>query len=62
MQHRDDPVIKSFILRQKDTDPDNEESVAKLFKKQGMNKVTEFLTENEDISQFIYDQIQEVMV
>ena len=48
-------------MKQKDTDPDNEDSVAKLFKKQGMNKVTEFLTENEDIAQFIYDQIQEVM-
>ena len=59
--HRDDPVIKSFLIDH-EVDPADDEAVTKAFKFQGMQNVTDFLTDNEDITQFIYQQIKEILL
>ena len=43
-------------------DPEDLEAVTKAFKFQGMEKVTNFLESNEEITQFIYEQIREVFL
>ena len=60
-ENRDDPVIKSFLV-DNEVDPTDDEAVTKVFKFQGMQNVTDFLTANEDITQFIYQQIKEIML
>ena len=61
IENREDPTIKSWLI-ENDIDPDDEEAVTKAFKFQGMEKVTNFLEDNHDITQFIYDQIKEVLL
>jgi hypothetical protein len=53
------PVIAK-ILGSNSIDPTNAESVEKFFKFQGVNNVSEFLTNNESIAQFIYTKIKEL--
>jgi recombination protein RecA len=60
VENKNDPVIKSFLLDNK-IDPTDDEAVVKTFKFQGMQKVTDFLVDNESITSFIYDQIKEIL-
>jgi len=61
IEHKDDPVIKSFLIDNK-IDPKDKEAVTKAFKFQGMQNLTDFLTDNENITQFIYEQIKEALI
>ena len=55
----DDPVIKSWLI-ENDVDPENAEAVEKAFKFQGMEKVNNFIEEEETIRGFLYDQLKEI--
>lgn len=61
VENKDDPVIKNWLM-QNDVNADNDEDIERAFKFQGMDKVTTFLEENEEITQFIYEQIREVFI
>ena len=61
VENREDPVIKSWLI-DNEVDPEDEEAVTKAFKFQGMERVTTFLEENETITNFLYDQIREVLL
>ena len=61
IENRLDPVIQSWLL-ENEVDPEDLEAVTKAFKFQGMEKVTNFLESNEEITQFIYEQIREVFL
>jgi len=61
IENKEDPTIKSWLI-ENDIDPEDDEAVTKAFKFQGMERVTNFLEENETITQFIYDQIREVFL
>lgn len=61
VENREDPTIKSWLI-ENEIDPEDEEAVTKAFKFQGMERVTNFLETNEDITNFIYQQIREVFL
>jgi recombination protein RecA len=61
IDNKDDPTIKSWLL-ENDIDPEKQEEVEKVFKYQGMEKLTTFLEDNEVITNFIYDQIKEILL
>lgn len=60
IENRLDPVIKS-VIEKYEVDPENLEEVQKLFKFQGGQKVLEFLTENEGLTNFMYQEVREMM-
>lgn len=60
IDNRTDPVIKK-ILKANSVDHEDLEAVQKFFKFQGIQKLTDFLTENEPITKFIHDQIKEII-
>jgi len=55
-----DPVIQSCLQRN-NIDINDEESVKKFFKFQGIQRVRNFLEENEDVRNFIYEHIKEIL-
>jgi len=61
IENKDDPTIKSWLLKNK-IDPEKQEEVEKAFKYQGMERLTTFLENNELITNFIYDQIKEILL
>jgi recombination protein RecA len=61
VENKEDPTIKSWLI-ENEVDPEDEEAVTKAFKFQGMERVTNFLETNEDITNFIYQQIREVFL
>ena len=61
VENREDPTIKRWLI-ENEVDPEDEEAVTKAFKFQGMERVTNFLETNEDITNFIYQQIREVFL
>ena len=61
IENKEDPVIKNWLI-ENEVDTENEEAVTKAFKFQGMENVTNFLEANDEITQFIYEQIREVFI
>lgn len=61
IQNKDNEPVKSF-LQSKEIDPSDEDKVEKCFKFQGMEKVTQFLQENENIRDFIYNGLKESLL
>ena len=61
IENSDDPTIKSWLL-DNDINPDSQEDVEKAFKYQGMERLTTFLENNEAITNFVYDQIKEILL
>jgi len=60
IDNKDDPAIKNILIKN-DIDLNNDEAVQKFFRFQGIQKVTDFLTENEDLKDYIYNQIREIL-
>lgn len=60
IENRTDPTIKK-LLDDNGIDSSDEEAVSKFFKFQGMQNLTDFLSENEDITTFIHEQIREIV-
>ena len=56
---REEVTVKKW-LEARGLDPSDEEKVTKAFKFQGMEKVTAFLNENEDLQAHLYGQIREM--
>lgn len=54
-----DPTVKSW-LTEKEVNAEDKEAVEKIFKFQGMEKVTTFLEENPVLLEFIYEQIRDI--
>lgn len=61
IDNKNDPVIKNWLV-ENNIDVNDTEKIEKVFKFQGMENVSTFLQENEVITQFIYDQIKELIV
>ena len=61
IENKEDPVIKNWLI-ENEVDTEDEEAVTKAFKFQGMENVTNFLEANNEITQFIYEQIREVFI
>lgn len=55
----DDPIVTK-LLQENSIDSSNTEDVEKFFKFQGVNNVSEFLSNNPDIVQLIYNKIKEL--
>jgi len=60
INNADNPIIKN-ILNKNDV-KDDTESIEKFFKFQGMQNLTEFLENNQEVCDIIYDDIKELMV
>lgn len=60
IENKDDPMIKNILIRN-NINVQDDEAISKFFKFQGIQKVTDFLTENEDLKDFIYNQIREII-
>jgi hypothetical protein len=61
IDNKDDPVIKSWLI-ENNIDINDKEQIEKTFKFQGMENVSSFLQQNEVITQFIYEQIKELII
>lgn len=59
-ENKDNPIIAK-ILKDNNVDTTNQEEIDKFFKFQGIQKVTDFLTEHETLKDFIYSSIREVL-
>ncbi len=55
LENEEDPVIKNWIATNKPSD------VAKAFKFQGMAKLMAFLDENDDIRNFVYEELKDLI-
>jgi hypothetical protein len=55
LENVEDPAIKNWI---ETNEPDD---VEKAFKFQGMAKLMTFLDDNEDIRNFVYDQLRDLV-
>ena len=60
IENRTDPTIKK-LLDDNGINSNDEEAVSKFFKFQGMQNLTDFLSENEDVTTFIHQQIREIV-
>jgi len=60
IEHKNDPVIKNFLIKN-GVNIDDDEAVSKSFKFQGGPKTTDFLRQNEDISNFLYGLVKEMI-
>jgi recombination protein RecA len=58
IEDKDEPVIKKWLKSHPDAD--TEEKITKLLKFQGMEKVTNFLDENEELREHLYGQVREM--
>ena len=56
----DDKRVLS-ILKKNDVDSKDKEAVEKFFKFQGMSKLSKFIEDNQDIQDFLYDEIKSVL-
>ena len=61
VNNTDHPAVAQ-ILADNEVDVEDSEAVEKFFKFQGSNNTCDFLTENESIAQFVYEQIGEMFV
>ena len=55
-----DQILVANYLKDKEVDVDDLEAVTKAFKFQGMEKVTNFLNENEELKDYLYRQVREM--
>lgn len=60
IENRQDPSINK-LLTDNQINPDNIEEVTKFFKFQGIRKVTDFLTEHENVKDLIYSEIRSII-
>ena len=55
----DDKRVKKVL---KDNEvPEDEEAAEKFFKFQGVNRLSEFLTDNEPIAELVYEEVRELL-
>ena len=60
LDNLDNPIVQKIL---KDNEVgDDTETIEKFFKFQGKQNLTEFLEQNDDLTQFIYDEIKEMML
>ncbi len=56
----ENPIVQKIL---KDNEVgDDKETIEKFFKFQGMQNLTDFLEKNDDLTQFIYDEIKEMVI
>ena len=60
IDNQKDPAIQA-LLKKNDVDVDDAEAVEKFFKFQGMSKLGDFIEENMEIQQFLYEEIRNVL-
>lgn len=60
IENQKDPAIQA-LLKKNDVDVKSPEAVEKFFKFQGMSKLGEFIEQNEEIQQFLYEEIRNVL-
>lgn len=60
IDNRTDPAVRK-VLEKNNINPDDIEAVTKFFKFQGLQNVTDFLTENEPIKDMIYQEIRAIL-
>ena len=61
VDHKNDDVVQNFLKNQ-NIDLTNDDAVVKCFKFQGMEKVTNFLKEHEELTEFLYKIIKEALL
>lgn len=60
IDNRTDPAVRK-VLEKNGINPDDLEAVTKFFKFQGLQSVTDFLTENESIKNLLYQEIRAIL-
>ena len=58
---KDDPLIKSFLL-ENEVDSEDAEAVTKLFKFQGMDNLSTFISDNQELQDFLIQQVKDVLL
>ena len=60
IENQKDPAVQA-LLNKNDIDATSAEAVEKFFKFQGMAKLGDFIEQNEEIQQFLYEEIRNVL-
>ncbi len=60
IENKDEPVVKKHLADHEVAE--DEEAITKHFKFQGMDNMTTFLRENEDVQEFLYSKIKEILL
>lgn len=60
INNADNPIIKNILT--KNDVKDDTESIEKFFKFQGMQNLTEFLENNQEVCDFIYEEVKDMML
>ena len=60
IDNQKDPAIQA-LLTKNDVDVNDAEAVEKFFKFQGMSKLGDFIEQNAEIQQFLYEEIRNVL-
>jgi hypothetical protein len=60
IENQKDPAIQA-LLKKNDIDVNSVDLVDKFFKFQGMSKLSDFIEENVEIQQFLYEEIRNVL-
>jgi recombination protein RecA len=61
VDNKDDPTIQAY-LRKNEIDPNNQEEVERAFKFNGMDNLSSFITENEELQQFLVQQVKDLLL
>lgn len=59
-ENKNESTIKNLLLKN-NIDIEDDIAVSKFFKFQGIQKVTDFLTENESLKDFIYEKVKSIL-
>ena len=60
IDNQKDPAIQA-LLKKNDVDVDSPEAVEKFFKFQGMSKLGDFIEQNVEVQEFLYEEIRNVL-
>ena len=61
VDNKDDPTIQKH-LKANEVDPEDAEAVIKAFKFQGMDNLSSFITEQEDLQAFLIQQVRDILL
>lgn len=61
VENKDDPIVKKYLTAQ-EVDSEDVEAVTKAFKFQGMDNLSSFITENEELQAFLIQQVRDILL
>jgi len=61
IDNKDDPIIQKY-LKVNEVNPEDADAVTKAFKFQGISNVSDFIAENQDLQDFLIQQVRDILI